>query len=501
MWVKNWSTRAFREAHHVVKMVTFMKPTHHFITLTFDNLAGQPRRDHLPKQPAMSSSPTFSDMPTEILIKIYTYLPFGTPPWCKRILRISRLPLVQIDQYITFRSSTVLSNDESVLSARSLARTFSVTDPSAAAALQRFGDRLPTYNWLRDGGWNRKDVHSDPLTHVVIELLLKCQRLDRMDLVQCLCTSDDKVPPVAIDVSTPIGQAIVDEIVQRSPEEVTRAVPSELISFSFSRQDDISVLAVLDRPVFAEETDLTGLCAVQAFYHGRIYAFRELISNPKYRVDREILDIRCRRFNSQYSNSPVSSADIFIYCVENAILSSQNIWHYVAIWNEMPRIASYIAANPNVVPQPRITTVWRMMRLSIGRHAPNVVAQILIDLSANLEELWAEQLLPTIVRCPHIVEDTEAHVWAYLLAGGRLNEIRFKRMLEKIEKAMIREDRNSFRWEAVKYQVNMRIAEIVTKYRMHYRDAGKGTGEDLDKINIEREMWWPTSTRVDVDYW
>ena len=197
--------------------------------------------------------------------------------------------------------------------------------------------------------------------------------------------------------------------------------------------------------------------------------------------------------------SPVASADIFVYCVENEVLF-RNIWNYVSIWNEMPRIAAYVALHFTAVPGIGISQAWRFMRLAIGRLAPNVVAKILIDLSVNLEDIWTEKLAPFITRCPHICEDIEAHLWAYLLAGGRFNQTRLKRTLYKVESTGIHLQlprRNSLRWRAAHDRLNMLIAEIAITYRMYYQDT-----DDLEGVLIEKEMWWPSSARgADVDYW
>lgn len=432
-------------------------------------------------------------MPTEILIKIYTHLPYNMAAWCRRTRQISRLPLVQMVTYIAFRSSAVLSHEASVLSARSLARKMNLEEATAGVALRQLGgDILPTYtkNEISNRSWNDNAIYSNPLAHVVIELLLKCQRLDRMDLMQCLRVPYDRIPLEAIAASTSIGQDIVKTVGQEIAHVITSA--------ALYRRDDNSALALVEMDVFARDTALPGICALQAFFHGRVDVFRQLIENPRYRLDRQLLDTRCQGFNSMYSHSPVSSADIFVYCVENAIMN-RSIWNYVSIWNEMPRIASYVALHRDIVPQISISQAWRLMCLAIGRLAPNVVAQILIDLSVNLEELWVEKLAPAIVRCPHINDDIEAHFWAYLLAGGRFNEIRFRRLRRKIKTTRIPHfpPRVSPGWQVVRIWLNMLLAEIDIKYRMYHRD----TTNNLIETAIEREMWWPTSTRVNVDRW
>lgn len=387
-------------------------------------------------------------------------------------------------------------------SARLLALQIDLTHCTTAAAFLQFGDLLPTFDWqhTKSGLWDHKVVYSNPLTHTVVELLLACQRQDRQDLVRCLCSSDEKIPPEAIDVSTRIGQQIVGKIGDLGPDNESVYL---LLTAGFTRCDDNSTLAVMTLPVYRGISDLAILCALQAFWFGRVTVFRELIEKPIYHtLDRQRLDTSIKtRYNSQYSMTPLASADMFIYCVNGSILD-ENIWNYVSIWNEMPQIASFVAGNPSLVPQISIPQIWRIMRLSIGRLAPNIVAQILRDLSVNLEDLWNEKMAPDFVRCPHLVEEIEAHFWAYLLANGKFDRSRFQNVSCHIHTStdIFQSDspRNSLRWCAVYTRLDMLITEIYTKFCLCYKDAME---VNLSTIPIEKDMWWPTSSRVDVDYW
>lgn len=426
-------------------------------------------------------------MPTEILRRIYSYLPFLTAPWCRRTLLLSRDPLVQIRTLIAELPVTVTeTTTEPSGAAALLTHRLDFDHPALGAAFQRLGATATARSRavVRRVAWD--DSH-EALTLVVIQLILKCQELNRLDLIKCLCPHGETVPLAAIDAGTAIGRTIIADRAAAQTDNNREELAATLMYVSLSRHNDRAALAVLDIPAFAHrKSAITTLCAAQAFHLGRSSAFIALVDRPE--LDRDQLDIFLRR--RAMVHEPAGSSGIFIYCVENAVLT-RSIWSCAPLWNDISEIATYVAEHPGVVPSIPRACVDHMLRVARGRLAPNTVAQILVDLAVDIELLWVEHIEPPIVRCPHLLEEVELYVWIYLLAGGQsFTRKRLRALIEKVN------DARTFPWSASSEWWRMMIAEIEMKVRLYYRKPGGRA------IFNDEEMWWPTSKRTeDLDYY